>query len=256
LNFDEKIRKMKGKRKIVMLTAYDYLTARILDQTPIDLILVGDSLAMTFQGRINTKKVTMNQILYHSTVVVKGAEKIPVVGDMPIASYTTPTQALRNAKKFLKTGAQGIKIEGNHPNIVRSLAKAEIPVMGHVGLLPQTAESYHVQGKEAKAAELIFKDALELDECGVFSMVLECIPERLARRITESINAPTIGIGAGKFCDGQVLVISDVLGLDNQFTPKFLKRYANLKETMRTAVQQFSKEVRLGLYPDDEHTYH
>ncbi|UCD97256.1 MAG: 3-methyl-2-oxobutanoate hydroxymethyltransferase [Candidatus Bathyarchaeota archaeon] len=239
-----------------MLTAYDYLTARILDQTPIDLILVGDSLAMTFQGHINTKKVTMSQILYHSTVVARGAEKIPVIGDMPIASYSTPTQALRNAKRLLKTGTQGIKIEGNHPNIVQSLIDAEIPVMGHVGLLPQTAESYQVQGKEEQAAELIFQDALELDESGVFSMVLECIPETLARRITENINAPTIGIGAGKFCDGQVLVISDVLGLDDRFTPKFLKRYANLNETMRKAVELFSDEVRSGVYPDDEHTYH
>jgi 3-methyl-2-oxobutanoate hydroxymethyltransferase len=256
LNFDEKIKKMKGRRKIVMLTAYDYLTASILDQTPTDLILVGDSLAMTFQGHANTKKATMSQMLYHSTVVVRGAKKKPVVGDMPIASYSTPTQALRNAKKILRTGTQGIKIEGNHPNIVRSLINAEIPVMGHVGLLPQTAESYRVQGKEEKTAEKIFQDALELDESGVFSIVLECIPETLARRITENINIPTIGIGAGKFCDGQVLVISDVLGLDDRFSPKFLKRYANLKETMRKAVQLFSKEVRSGLYPDDEHTYH
>lgn len=256
MKFGEKIKRMKGNRKIVMLTAYDYLTAKILDETPVDLILVGDSLAMTFQGCKDTRKVTMEQMLYHSMAVAKGSEKTPVIGDMPVDSYSTPAKALRNAGRFLKAGIHGIKIEGNHPKVVQTLTEAGISVMGHVGLLPQTAESYRVQGREEKTAELILKDALELDECGVFSMVLECVPESLGRKITENIKAPTIGIGAGRFCDGQVLVISDILGLDNRFTPKFLKKYANLRETIRNVAQQFSKEVRSGLYPDNEHIYH
>jgi len=256
LKFEDKIRQMKGKEKIIMLTAYDYQIAKILDEVGIDLILVGDSLGMVFQGYTDTKKVTMDDMIYHTKAVARGAKNTPVIGDMPIHSYDTVETALKNAQLFLDAGANGVKIEGNKPEIIEALIAAKVPVMGHVGLLPQTAQAYKVRGKTAEEAKQIFQDAVEIDGYGVFSIVLECIPENLAKRITENVNAPTIGIGAGKYCDGQVLVINDMLGLDESFTPKYLKRYANLNKTIKNAVKRFMKEVRLGAYPDEEHTYH
>jgi len=256
MRFDELIRKKKGKEKIIVLTAYDYQMARILDEIGIDMILVGDSLGMVVQGYSDTKNVTMRDMLYHTRAVARGAKKTPIIGDMPINSYRTVKQALKNAKLFIENGAHGVKIEGNKPKIVRALIEAGIPVMGHVGLLPQTAESYRVRGKNPKEARKILKDAQQLDKLGVFSIVLECIPESLAKKITESVNAPTIGIGAGKYCDGQVLVINDMLGFDEDFKPKYLKRYANLNRIIKEAVQKFKEEVYTGKYPDYEHTYH
>lgn len=256
MNFQKEIRRKKGKEKIIMLTAYDYQIAKILDATGIDLILVGDSLGMVVQGHSNTKSVTMKDMVYHAKAVAKGATKTPIIGDMPINSYNTVEDALRNAKQFLEAGAHGVKIEGNRPEVVRTLVDVGIPVMGHVGMLPQIAETYRVKGKNPEEAEEIFRDALDLDKLDVFSMVLECIPESLAGKITENVKATTIGIGAGKHCDGQVLVINDMLGLDEYFKPKFVKRYTDLNRVIRDAVARFMEEVIIGKYPDKEHTYH
>ncbi len=252
----EELRRKKGKEKIVMLTAYDYQMAKILDESRIDLILVGDSLGMVVQGHMDTKSVTIEDMIYHTRNVARGARNIPIVGDMPINSERTVEDALRNARRFLEAGAHGVKIEGNRPRVVKSLLDAGIPVMGHVGLLPQKAESYRLKGKKPEEAQRIFNDAVELDKLGVFSMVLECIPENLAKRITDAVRTPTIGIGAGKYCDGQVLVINDMLGFDESFSPKYLKRYAKLNEIIKEAVARFKEEVVKGVYPDKEHTYH
>lgn len=255
MKFDE-LKMLKKKRKIVILTAYDYQIAKILDGIGIDLILVGDSLGMVMLGYKNTKSVTMQEMLHHTRAVARGAKNTPIVGDMPINSYNTPAAVLKNAKNFLDAGAHGVKIEGNKPEIIKALLNENIPVMGHVGLLPQTAEQHRVRGKDEAEAEKIFSDALKLDELGVFMIVLECIPENLAKRITETVKTPTIGIGAGKYCDGQVLVINDMLGLDESFTPKYLKRYADLNHIIQQAVTKFKEEVLDGKYPDREHTYH
>ncbi len=247
---------LKKKRKIVMLTAYDYQIAKILDEMGIDLILVGDSLGMVVLGYKDTKSVTMEDMIRHTRAVARGAKNTPVIGDMPINSCNTAEDALKSAKRFLAAGAEGVKIEGNRPEIVKTLLDEGIPVMGHVGLLPQTAEKYRLRGKEKAEAEKILKDTIELDKMGVFTIVLECIPESLAKRITETVKAPTIGIGAGKYCDGQVLVINDMLGFDDTFSPKYLKRYANLSKEIKKAVAEFKAEVLSEKYPDEEHTYH
>ena len=252
MNFDY----LRKKRKIVMLTAYDYQMARILDEAGIDLILVGDSLGMVVLGHEDTKSVTMGDMLHHTRAVARGAKNTPVIGDMPVNSCNTAEEAVKNAKRFLEAGAHGVKIEGNRPEIVKALLNEGIPVMGHVGLLPQIAERYRLKGKEQDEAEKIFRDAVELDKMGVFTMVLECIPEGLARRITETMKAPTIGIGAGKYCDGQVLVVNDMLGFDRTFSPKYLKRYARLDEEVEKAVATFKREVLEEKYPDEAHTYH
>lgn len=252
----DELRMRKGKEKIIMLTAYDYQIAKILDEAGIDLILVGDSLGMVIQGYTNTKSVTIEDMLYHTRAVARGAKNTPIVGDMPIECDKSVKDALKNAKRFLEAGAQGVKIEGNKSKVVKALLNAGIPVMGHVGLLPQTAESYRVKGKQPTEAQKILDEALKLDKLGVFSMVLECMPESLAKRITEAVRAPTIGIGAGKHCDGQVLVINDMLGFDLSFAPKYLKRYANLNKIIKEAIARFEQEVSKGIYPDKEHTYH
>lgn len=256
MDFQENIRQKKGKAKIIMLTAYDFQMARILDEMNIDLILVGDSLGMVVQGYNNTKSVTMADMTYHIKTVARGAKNTPIIGDMPINSCNTPENGLLNAKNFLEAGAHGVKIEGNRPDVVKTLINAGIPVMGHVGMLPQMAETYRVKGKQPEEAEEIFQDASDLDMYGVFSIVLECVPESLAKRITENLETPTIGIGAGKYCDGQVLVINDILGLNETFKPKYVKTYANLNKTIKDAVAKFVEEVSTGTYPDREHTYH
>jgi 3-methyl-2-oxobutanoate hydroxymethyltransferase len=229
-------RNRKGKEKIIMLTAYDYQIAKILDEVAIDIILVGDSLGMVVQGYADTKSVT--------------------IGDMPFNSDSTIEDALRNAKSFLDAGAHGVKIEGKKTEVIKALISNGIPVMAHIGLLPQTAPAYRVRGKAPEDAQKILQDAVQLDKLGVFTMVLESIPEGLAKQITEAVDAPTIGIGAGKHCDGQVLVINDMLGLDPTFSPKYVKRYANLNQMIMKAVKDFKQEVKGGEYPDYEHTYH
>lgn len=256
MEFQEAIRKKKGKDKIIMLTAYDWQIAKILDTADIDMILVGDSLGMVFQGNSDTKKVTMSDMLYHTKAVAKGAKNTPIIGDMPINSYNDIETAMGNARLFLKAGAHGVKIEGNHPDVVTALVQSNIPVMGHVGMLPQYAEAYRVKGKTTEEAEKIKRDAEDLESYGAFSIVLECIPESLARKLTDSLKIPTIGIGAGKYCDGQVLVINDVLGMDDSFKAKFVKAYADLNHITREAISKFKEEVRTGTYPDPEHTYH
>jgi 3-methyl-2-oxobutanoate hydroxymethyltransferase len=253
----EQIRDLKGKRKITMLTAYDYQIARILEEAQIDMILVGDSVGMVFQGHQDTKQVTMEAMVYHTEVVARGAKNTLIVSDMPIHSYDTPAQAMSNAKQLLQAGANAIKIEGNQTAVLAKLRENDIPVMGHVGLLPQTAEEYRVQGKTPQQADKIWRDALALDEFGVFAMVLECIPEWLARKITQDVKAPTIGIGAGGHCDGQVLVVTELLGLiGNDHLPKFVKQYAQLTDVIREAVKEYIDEVIKGKYPEKKHTYH
>ena len=256
MEFQEKIRQKKGKERIIMLTAYDYQIAKILDEMNIDLVLVGDSLGMVIQGNSDTKSVTMEEMIYHTRIVAKGAKNTPIIGDMPIDSCNTPEDCLRNARKFLEAGAHGVKVEGTKRDVVETLVKAKIPVMGHVGMLPQVEESYRLKGKTVEEAEKILTDASQLDAQGVFSIVLECIPEALAARITTKVGVPTIGIGAGKYCDGQVLVVNDMLGLNSEFKPKFVKRYANLETVVKNAVAEFKQEVLAGKYPDKEHTYH
>jgi 3-methyl-2-oxobutanoate hydroxymethyltransferase len=252
----DKFRNLKGKEKIIMLTAYDYQIAKILDEEVINIILVGDSLGMVVQGHGDTKNVTMEDMLYHTRAVARGAKKTPIIGDMPLNSDSTIEDALRNAKSFLDAGAHGVKIEGNKTEVIKALISNGIPVMGHIGLLPQTAPTYRVRGKATEDAQKILQDAVQLDKLGVFTMVLESIPESLAKKITKAIGAPTIGIGAGKHCDGQVLVINDMLGLDPTFNPKYVKRYANLNQIIKKAVEDFRQEVRDGEYPDYEHAYH
>lgn len=256
MSFQERIKQKKGKEKIIMLTAYDSQMARILDQTGIDMILVGDSSGMVVQGHKDTKSVTMADMIFHIKAVASRATSAPIIGDMPIHSCNTVENCLENAKKFVEAGANGVKIEGEKTDAIKALIKAGIPVMGHVGMLPQMAETYHVKGKKPEEAQEILQDALELDGLGVFSIVLECIPESLANTITNSVKVPTIGIGAGKDCDGQVLVINDMLGFDENFKPKYVKTYANLNKTIKDAVVKFIEEVSTGKYPDDEHTYH
>lgn len=252
----DEFRMKKGKEKILMLTAYDYQMAKILDEAGIDIILVGDSLGMVIQGYKDTKSVRIEDMLYHTRAVARGAKNTPIIGDMPIRCDKSVEDALKNAKRFMRAGAHGVKIEGNKSEVVKALLDAGIPVMGHVGLLPQTAESYRVKGKQPEEAQKIFTDALKIDKLSVFSIVLECMPESLAKRITEAVRSPTIGIGAGKHCDGQVLVINDMLGFDESFAPKYLKRYAHLNKIIKEAVARFKEEVSKGVYPDKEHTYH
>ncbi len=249
-------RDWKGKEKIVMLTAYDSQIAKIIDQVAIDIILIGDSLGMVFQGNAETRNVTMRDMLYHTQAVARGAKKTPIVADMPFKSDSTKSGALRNARRLLGAGAEGVKIEGRKTEAIKTLIGNGIPVMAHIGLLPQTAATYRVMGKTPEDAQKILEDAIHLDELGVFSMVLESMPEGLAKEITEAVRAPTIGIGAGKYCDGQVLVINDLLGLDPTFTPKYVKKYADLSKIISNSVDAFKREVKNGQYPAQEHTYH
>jgi 3-methyl-2-oxobutanoate hydroxymethyltransferase len=256
LEFEDRIRQKKNKEKIVMLTAYDFQMAKILDETGIDMILVGDSLGMVFQGFKDTRNVTIENMIYHTSVVARGAVTTPIIGDMPICSDKSIELALRNSSHLLEAGAKGVKIEGNKPEIIQRLVEEGIPVMGHLGLLPQTANVYKVHGKDPTEAHQIFQDALKLDQYGVFSIILECIPESLAEKITRAVRTPTIGIGAGKYCDGQVLVVNDMLGFLEGFKPKYLKKYLCLSKLIKRAVQTFSEDVRSERYPDEEHTYH
>ncbi len=256
MDFQERIRQKKGNGKIIMLTAYDFQMAKILDQSELDMILVGDSSGMVVQGYSDTRCVTMIDMIYHVKAVARGAKKVPIIGDMPIDSCNSAQECLRNAKQFIEAGANGVKIEGRRKEAIETLIGLRIPVMGHVGMLPQRAEAYRVKGKNPEEARQIIQDAEELDKLGVFSIVLECIPESLAKTITEKVNAPTIGIGAGRYCDGQVLVINDMLGFDENFKPKYVKTYANLNKAIKDAVTAFIKEVNAGAYPDEKHTYH
>ncbi len=252
----EKIKQLKGVKKIVVLTAYDVMTARLLSRSGVDLILVGDSLGEVVQGRTSTREVTMEEMVYHTAAVARGAEGVVLTADLPIHTYDTPGAATANARQLLKAGADSVKLEGYQPGIVRALREAGIAVMGHLGLLPQTATARKVVAKTAEEAEKLKADAAALSTEGVFALVLECIPERLAGEITAAVPVPTIGIGAGPRCDGQVLVVNDLLGLVTAPPPKFVRHYADLAGEITRAVTAFKTDVEAGRYPDDAHTYH
>mgnify|MGYP003575103481 FL=1 len=257
------IRKKSQNQKITCLTAYDYSFARILDQAGIDILLVGDSLGCVFQGQANTLPVTMDEMIYHTRAVARGRKRALVVGDMPFLSYqVSQEQAIKNAGRLLQEGrAEAVKIEGGLAiqATIAAIVKIGIPVMGHVGLTPQSVHrfgGYKIQGKSKEQREAIMGDALAVEEAGAFAVVLEGIPLELAREISERLAIPTIGIGAGPHCDGQVLVIHDMLGLFDDFTPKFVKRYADIKAVVTGAVKGFISEVCERKFPDEEHSFH
>ena len=252
----EELKKLKGIRKVTMLTAYDAQIAQIMDKVGVDVILVGDSLGMVVLGYDDTKSVTMDVMISHTAAVARGTRNAHIIGDMPIHSFDTVEDALLNAHRFMKAGAHSVKIEGYHPDVISTLISESIPVIGHVGLLPQTAKKMKVKGKKKSEAELILEDAKALDKLGVYAMVLECIPLNLAKDITETVNALTIGIGAGMHCDGQVLVTNDMLGMESGYTPKHAKVYANLNEVITGAVTQYIEDVKSGKFPTDKFSFH
>ncbi len=252
----------KAGEKITMLTAYDIGFAAVLDRADIDIILVGDSLGMVVLGYDSTVPVTMEEMLHHAKAVGRAVNRAVVVGDMPFLSYQTSTyEAIANAGRFLKEArCDAVKVEGGKEicDTVEAMVRAGIPVMGHIGLTPQTASQlggYKVQGKDAEPARKLLKAAKALEKAGAFSIVLECIPDTLAQAITESISIPTIGIGAGIYCDGQVLVTHDLVGLFEKFVPRFVKQYAKLAPQMQKAVTAFRDEVKSGAFPDKDHSY-
>ena len=255
--------KKSNRQPISSLTAYDYSSARLVDEAGIDIILVGDSLAQVVLGYENTLPVTMEEMLHHTRAVRRGVRRALLVADMPYSSYhITCKEALINASRFLKeAGAEAVKIEGGAKRyeMIRKVVEAEVPVMGHIGLMPQSVHmmgGYKVQGKTLDAAEQLMKDATALESAGVFAMVLEGIPREVAAMITAEVSVPTIGIGAGPDCDGQVLVYHDLLGLS--FTPpaKFVRTYANAGDIIRQAVQDYKQDVETGAYPNDAESYH
>lgn len=257
------IQKMKvDGEKITMLTCYDYPLARIMDGCGIDMILIGDSVGVVVAGYENTLPVTMDEIIYHTRAVMRANPKALVVSDMPFMSYQLDiVEARRNAGRIIKEGgAAAVKIEGgtNVAPVIRALVEIDIPVVAHIGLTPQSIHrmgGYKVQGKKTEQADRIFEDALAVEAAGAFAVVLEGIPQNLAHRITESVSIPTIGIGAGPHCDGQVLVIHDILGLCEKYSPKFVKRYADARELISGAVSAYISEVRLGSFPAEEHSF-
>jgi 3-methyl-2-oxobutanoate hydroxymethyltransferase len=255
-------RKKQGGQKITMLTAYDYPTAQMVDEAGIDAILVGDSVSMVVQGIENTLPVTMDEMIYHTRMVARAVKNAMVIGDMPYMSYQISVEeALRNAGRFIKEGgAQAVKLEGGREvaDIVAAMTRAEIPVMAHIGLTPQALHrmgGFKVQGRSKEAAERLLEDAKILQDAGAFSMVVEAVPAELATEITRALGIPTIGIGAGINCDGQVLVLHDLLGLFERFLPKFAKRYANLKEDGVKAIREYKQEVEDGTFPGPEHSF-
>ncbi len=254
-------KKVKGE-KITMLTAYDYATAMLLDKSEADIILVGDSLGMVVLGYESTLPVTMEDMLHHTKAVARGTKRAMLIADMPFLSYqVSMTEALNNAGRFLKeAGAQGVKIEGGKEvaELIYKMTSIGIPVMAHLGLTPQSVHQlggYKIQGKDDATAKKLLEDAALIEEAGAFSLVLECVPATLAGKITETLRIPTIGIGAGIHCDGQVLVINDMLGLFERFVPKFVKKYADLHVQMQAAIGQYVAEVKSGKFPDDEHSF-
>ncbi len=256
-----KEKKMKNE-KISMLTAYDYSLASMVDAAGIDVILVGDSLGNVILGYENTLAVTMDDMIHHTKAVVRGSKNAMVVGDMPFLSYHVSTQeAVRNAGRFIKeAGAQTVKLEGGVERVdtIKAIIDAQIPVMGHIGLTPQSVNQFggfKIQGKDLESAQRIIRDAKALEEAGVFSIVLEGVPTKLAKRISEQISIPTIGIGAGQYCDGQVLVINDMLGMFPGHVPKFVKKFADLQHLILEAFKQYKEEVEAGTFPADEHGF-
>jgi 3-methyl-2-oxobutanoate hydroxymethyltransferase len=258
------LKKKTAGEKIVALTAYDFPTALILDEAGVDMILVGDSLGMVVLGYKDTIPVTMDEMIHHTKAVTRATQRVLVIGDMPYFSFHQTEQiTIANASRFLKeAGAKGIKIEGaskKRLKLIEALVEAEIPIMGHVGLTPQSIcrlGQFKVQGKESEEARRICGEAQDLERAGVFAVILECIPQDLARRITDKLKVPTIGIGAGPHCDGQILVFHDLVGYSTGYIPKFVKRYADLQSVIGQAVKRYSDDVRRGAYPDELHSYH
>ncbi len=258
---DIKAKKKIGE-KITSLTAYDYPWAILADQGEIDIILVGDSLGMVVLGYTDTVSVTMDEMIHHTKAVTRIVKRSLVVADMPFGSYNVSAEkAVENANRFMKEGrADGIKLEGGRSMaaVVRAIVNAGIPVQGHIGLTPQTASAlggFKVQGKSAEAARALIDDAKALEDAGCFSMVLEAIPSAIAKMITEAVSIPTIGIGAGADCDGQVLVMYDMVGLFDRFVPKFVRQYAKISPIISSAIAEYKADVESGKFPDDEHSF-
>jgi 3-methyl-2-oxobutanoate hydroxymethyltransferase len=257
------ILKMKQRGELITcLTAYDYAFARILDAAGVELLLVGDSLGCVVQGNPNTLAVTMDEMVYHTRLVARGRKRALVIGDMPFLSYQVGReQALLNAGRFLSEGgAEAVKLEGgvHVKETIAAIVRAGIPVMGHIGLTPQSVHQfggYKIQGKDGARRDMVLRDAAAVEEAGAFSVVLEGMPLDLAREITERLTIPTIGIGAGSHCDGQVLVAHDMLGLFDDFKPRFVKRYADLKQVMTGAVKGFIDDVKARQFPAEEHSF-
>jgi len=248
--------------KISMLTAYDYSTAKLLDEAGIDSLLVGDSLGMVMLGYENTLQVTVDDMIHHCRAVAKGAKRAMVIGDMPFLSYHVSIEdSIKNAGRIVQEGgAHAVKLEGGREIIdkVKSIVNAQIPVIGHLGLTPQSINmfgGFKVQGKNEEQARKIIEDSLLLQEAGVFAIVLECVPEMLAKLVSEKLRIPTIGIGAGKYCDGQVLVTQDMLGMYTDFVPKFVKQYSNLCDAIKESAKGYIHEIKEGEFPAKEHTF-
>ena len=255
-------KKKEMGQKITMMTAYDYPTGNLVDQAGIDTTLVGDSLGMVMLGYDSTVPVTMDEMIHHCKAVSRGVKSSFIIGDMPFMSYQiNAEQAVQNAGRFVKeAGCDSVKLEGGSEMapVVKAIVTAGVPVCGHIGLTPQTAtmlSGFKMQAKDAESARQLMKSAKELEEAGAFLMVMECIPNLVAARITKELKIPTIGIGAGKDCDGQVLVYHDLVGLFERFTPKFVKQYINLGPKIREALVQFKTEVEEGTFPGPEHTF-
>jgi 3-methyl-2-oxobutanoate hydroxymethyltransferase len=253
---------MKGQQQVVMVTSYDYPTAKIADDAGVDSILVGDSYGMVVLGYDTTVPVTLDELIPVSKAVARGASHALLVGDMPFLSFQiSDEEAIRNAGRFIKEGGMtAVKIEGGTPMspTVKSIVDMGIPVLGHIGVTPQTAPlsgGYKVQGRTALSAETLLNDALSLERAGVFGVVLEMVTEEVAQTITETISIPTIGIGSGRYCDGQVLVLHDIIGLYPKFTPKFAKHYADVGSIIRQAVDSYSTDVRNRTFPDTNHVF-
>jgi 3-methyl-2-oxobutanoate hydroxymethyltransferase len=255
-------KKADNDEKLVMVTAYDFTMARLVDAAGVDMVLVGDSLGMVVQGHDSTLPVTMDHMVYHVACVRRGLTQAHLVADMPFGSYQRDAaQALDNAARFMKeAGASSVKLEGGvrSAEAITACVEAGIPVVGHVGLTPQSVHAmggFRIQGRTEEAAERVIRDALAVEEAGAFCLVLEGIPSDVAAEITARLEIPTIGIGAGPHCSGQVLVCNDILGMDLSFAPKFVKRYARLQETATEAFEQFAAEVRAGDFPGPEHSF-
>ena len=256
-----KLREMKRQgQKIAALTAYDFFTTKIMDEVGIHLILVGDSLGMAVLGYENTLPVTMDEMVHHTRAVARARPRALLVADMPFMTYSTVRAALENAGRFIQAGAEAVKLEGGESILdqVRALVGAGIPVLGHIGLLPQSileTAGYKIQGRTPQSAERVLRDARAIEQAGVFAMVIEGTTTVVAEQVTKSVSVPTIGIGAGPHCDGQVLVSNDMLGLFTWFTPKHVKRYANLSEEMRKAFAAYKSEVESGKFPGQAQSF-
>jgi 3-methyl-2-oxobutanoate hydroxymethyltransferase len=262
------LRRMKeAGEKIAVVTAYDSTAARLVDAAGVDVVLVGDSLGMVVQGHDSTLPVTLDQMIYHSAAVrrglARGSGRPHLVGDLPFGSYqASPDEAVKSAMRLIaEGGVEAVKLEGgsDYVEVIRRIVRAGVPVMGHIGLTPQSVHKmggYVVQGKDSDKAQQLLRDARALEAAGCYAIVLECIPAELARIVTSQLRIPTIGIGAGLHCDGQVLVLTDLLAMDPSFTPKFVKRFAEVGEAVRGAVSAYVGEVKSRVFPDDAHSFH